>query len=59
MNYPWLKKNWQQLLSQYQRQAVHHALLFSGAAGLGKRDCAHAFAQLLLCDNGRGRDEAC
>ena len=59
MNYPWLKKNWQQLLSQHHRQAVHHALLFSGAAGLGKRACAHAFAQLLLCDNGRGRDEAC
>ncbi len=59
MTYPWLKKQWQQLLSQYEREAVHHALLFAGAAGLGKQDCAKALSQLLLCENGQGRSEAC
>ena len=59
MNYPWLQQTWQQLLSQYHRHAVHHALLFAGAAGLGKQACAKAFGQLLLCENGHSKSKAC
>jgi DNA polymerase-3 subunit delta' len=32
------------------RQSVPHAFLFSGPAGIGKRQVARAFAQTLLCD---------
>lgn len=32
------------------RQSVPHALLFSGPAGIGKRQVARIFAQTLLCD---------
>lgn len=47
--YPWLNAQWQILQQALQRQRVGHALLFSGPAGLGKRELAQQFAGQLLC----------
>ncbi len=59
MNYPWLSDQWQQLLKQRDCNAIHHALLLTGAEGLGKKDCAYAFAQLLLCQHSDQQPQAC
>jgi len=47
--YPWLESTWQRLLQLYNSQRVPHALLISGAKGLGKANLIHAFEKLLLC----------
>ena len=46
--YPWQESSWQQL--QTLRQRMPHAILFHGAAGIGKSDFIEAFAQGLLCE---------
>lgn len=46
--YPWQESSWQQL--QLLRQRMPHAILFHGAAGIGKADFIEAFAQGLLCE---------
>ncbi|MFL6672459.1 MAG: DNA polymerase III subunit delta', partial [Massilia sp.] len=33
------------------RERLPHAILFHGAAGIGKADFIEAFAQALLCEN--------
>lgn len=50
LNLPWLEPTWGQLQSR--RQALPHALLIQGRAGLGKTALATAFAQRLLCEGG-------
>ena len=44
--YPWQESSWQQL--QTLRQRMPHAILFHGAAGIGKSDFIERFAQGLL-----------
>jgi DNA polymerase-3 subunit delta' len=46
--YPWQEASWQQL--QLLRQRLPHAILFHGAAGIGKSDFIERFAQGLLCE---------
>ena len=46
--YPWQENSWQQL--QLLRQRMPHAILFHGAAGIGKSDFIEQFAQGLLCE---------
>jgi len=46
--YPWQESSWQQL--QTLRQRMPHAILFHGAAGIGKSDFIEQFAQGLLCE---------
>jgi DNA polymerase-3 subunit delta' len=46
--YPWQESSWQQL--QLLRQRMPHAILFHGAAGIGKADFIEQFAQGLLCE---------
>jgi DNA polymerase-3 subunit delta' len=46
--YPWQEASWQQL--QLLRQRMPHAILFHGAAGIGKSDFIERFAQGLLCE---------
>lgn len=51
-----------EFLERYlQAEERPHAMLFSGAAGLGKRQLALEFASTLLCLNGKGGDscESC
>ena len=55
--YPWQEASWQQL--QQLRSRLPHALLFHGAAGTGKSEFIEAFAQALLCENGRADGHAC
>ncbi|HEU4845428.1 MAG TPA: DNA polymerase III subunit delta', partial [Burkholderiaceae bacterium] len=46
--YPWQEDAWRQL--QLLRQRMPHAILFHGAAGIGKSDFIEHFAQGLLCE---------
>lgn len=45
----WLQPVWQKLASQLQASSLHHALLFTGIAGLGKEKLALRIAKGLLC----------
>jgi DNA polymerase III subunit delta' len=55
--YPWQQGAWEQL--QLMRARLPHAILFHGAAGIGKADFMEAFAQALLCENARPDGHAC
>jgi DNA polymerase-3 subunit delta' len=55
--YPWQQAAWEQL--QQMRGRLPHAILFHGAAGIGKADFMEAFAQSLLCENVRPDGHAC
>jgi DNA polymerase-3 subunit delta' len=55
--YPWQESSWQQL--QLLRQRMPHAILFHGAAGIGKSDFIEQFAQSLLCEAVLPNGHAC
>jgi DNA polymerase-3 subunit delta' len=55
--YPWQQNAWQQL--QTLRQRMPHAILFHGAAGIGKADFLEQFAQALLCESALPDGYAC
>ncbi|WP_432377694.1 DNA polymerase III subunit delta' [Duganella sp. P38] len=55
--YPWQESSWQQL--QTLRQRMPHAILFHGAAGIGKSDFIETFAQGLLCEAVLADGHAC
>jgi len=48
--YPWQQAIWQRLHAAHKAGRLPHALLFTGAEGLGKSLFATAFAQSLLCE---------
>lgn len=54
---PWHADEWRRLLARRAQDRLAHALLLSGAAGLGKREFANALAATLLCE--RGGESAC
>jgi len=55
---PWHAADWARLQARRQRDALPHALLLCGPAGLGKRAFAQRFVRGLLC--GRAQEgEAC
>ncbi|MEY2167409.1 MULTISPECIES: DNA polymerase III subunit delta' [unclassified Rhodanobacter] len=55
---PWHAADWSRLQARRQRDALPHALLLCGPAGLGKRGFAQRFVRGLLC--ARAQDgEAC
>lgn len=58
MIYPWLKLQWQNLVSSVLQKRLAHALLFVGPKGLGKGDLAMDFAKFLLCKQ-PGESMAC
>jgi len=47
---PWHAEHWSRLQSRRQRDALPHALLVCGAAGLGKREFVQRFVLGLLCE---------
>ena len=53
---PWHAEHWARLQARRQRDALPHALLLCGAAGLGKRAFAQRFVQGLLCSESAGGD---
>lgn len=55
---PWHGEHWTRLQARRQRDALPHALLLSGAVGLGKRVFAQRFLHGLLC-NQPVKGEAC
>jgi DNA polymerase-3 subunit delta' len=56
MTLPWHDEPWQRLQARRQRNAMPHALLLAGPAGLGKRAFALRLVQGLLCQNARDGD---
>ena len=48
---PWCEGSWQQILRSICANRLPHALLFSGVAGLGKRQFASTIAARVLCDD--------
>lgn len=46
------------LIQAHHRDAVHHAYLFAGPEGIGKRTLAHAFAMLVNCTGQAPTDAA-
>lgn len=57
MIYPWLTPIWQQTLQQ--RHRLHHALLVTGPAGIGKSAFAQSLAMALLCESPVADGSAC
>jgi DNA polymerase III subunit delta' len=53
---PWHAEHWARLQARRQRDALPHALLLCGAAGLGKRAFAQRFVQGLLCSESTDGD---
>ena len=51
MIYPWQKTQWQRLQDQVKTNRLPHAILFSGANGLGKSELARHFSVSLLVRN--------
>ena len=51
---PWHADAWARLQARRERDALPHALLLAGAAGLGKRDFLAAFVKGLLCQQSAG-----
>lgn len=56
MNYPWHETQWQHLTSRFREGRLPHALLFTGAEGLGKLDFARQFTRWLLCNKNKQAD---
>lgn len=48
---PWHAEQWSRLQARRQRDALPHALLLCGAAGLGKRAFAQRFIHGLMCND--------
>jgi DNA polymerase-3 subunit delta' len=55
--YPWQQDAWAQL--QQLRPRMPHAILFHGAAGIGKSHFIERYAQSLLCENVQADGHAC
>ncbi|WNL47983.1 DNA polymerase III subunit delta' [Dyella sp. BiH032] len=47
---PWHAEHWERLQARRRRDAMPHALLLCGPAGLGKRDFLRRFVRGLLCE---------
>jgi len=54
---PWHVQDWQRLQARRAQDRLAHALLLSGAAGLGKREFADAFVAALLCERAGDRED--
>jgi DNA polymerase-3 subunit delta' len=57
--YPWQRPLWLGLMERVEQQRLPHAILLTGAAGIGKRHLASCLAHSLLCDNRLDDGSAC
>jgi len=57
--YPWQQSQWQRIQQQRQAARLPHALLLSGAEGMGKQDFAQQLAASLLCQQPDAQAMAC
>jgi len=57
--YPWLQQLWEQLQTLRRSEQLPHAMLFTGAEGLGKFELAQAFAWSLLCKSPSDSGQPC
>ncbi len=57
--YPWQRNLWQGVMSRVAQQRLPHAILFTGAAGIGKRHLASSLAHSLLCESRLDDGTAC
>lgn len=48
--YPWQQHEYESLLQPYLQGRLSHALILSGAKGIGKHQLAHTLSHRLLCD---------
>jgi DNA polymerase-3 subunit delta' len=53
---PWHAEHWARLQARRQREALPHALLLCGAAGLGKRAFTQRFVHGLMCEQSAAGD---
>lgn len=56
---PWLDEIWRSLSERLQQGRLPHALLLSGASGLGKRALADALVAAALCESRSSDGHAC
>ena len=56
--YPWHESDWKQLSDQHNQRRMHHALLFTGKSGLGKRGFGRHLAAYILCQQSE-KNEPC
>ncbi|MCK5896894.1 MAG: DNA polymerase III subunit delta' [Cocleimonas sp.] len=59
MMYTWHQKVWDQLVVTRHAEHLPHALLLSGAKGIGKKGFAEALINSLLCESPRERYHPC
>ncbi len=57
--YPWQQALWLGLMERVAQQRLPHAILFTGAAGIGKRHLASSLAHSLLCASPLDDGTAC
>jgi DNA polymerase-3 subunit delta' len=57
--YPWQQHDYQSLLLPYLHGRLSHALILSGAKGIGKRQLANTLGHRLLCDLPLDNEFAC
>lgn len=55
----WHQATWSALATALAQGRLHHALLISGPAGLGKLDLAHALVAAALCQQRQADQQAC
>jgi DNA polymerase III subunit delta' len=56
---PWLAEQWNSISGRLQKGRLPHAILLSGASGLGKRALADALAAAALCESRTANGSAC
>lgn len=57
--YPWQSWQWEALVKTAQGGRLHHAMLVSGSAGVGKLEFASSIAKALLCARFAELQQAC
>jgi DNA polymerase III subunit delta' len=56
---PWLAEHWKSISDRLRRNRLPHAILLSGASGLGKRALADALVAAALCESRTDDGSAC